>query len=84
MTTTSRPLVAAVIADHRKVVVVEVAYTVRDVATFLGISYYATQRLIASGKLRSRNTGRAYIVPGSAIHDYLDGTDAPIQHKDSA
>lgn len=84
MTTTTRPLVASVIADHRDVVVAEVAYTVRDVAKFLGISYHATQRLIAAGKIRTRNTGRQYIVPGSAIRDYLDGADEPMHHKDSA
>ena len=84
MTDTTRPLVASVIADHRKVIIAEVAYSVRDVAKFLGISYYAVQRLIAGGKIRTRNTGRHYIIPGAAIIDYLDGRDEPMQHKDSA
>lgn len=72
------------IADHREVVLARVAYTTADTAVFLGIDVQAVRRLIASGKLRARHTGKAYIVPGAAIIDFLNGHDEPMQHRESA
>lgn len=59
------------------------AYNVRTVARMLGISYDATRRLIHAGKLRARSTGKQYIIPASAVEEYLAGSDEPIQHPDS-
>jgi excisionase family DNA binding protein len=61
----------------------KLAYTVQQVAEMLGISYDATRRLINTGKLRARNTGKRYIIPQSAIDEYLAGSDDPIQHPES-
>ncbi len=72
------------INSHHEVVVAQVAYNTRDTAKFLGVSYFAAQRLLSSGAIRARNTGARYIVPGAAIIEYLDGRDEPLHHKDTA
>lgn len=78
--TVVRPL----IRDHEEVVIAQVAYDVSDAEVFLGISNHAVRRLIRSGQLRARNTGRSYIIPGKAIIEYLNGADEPMHHRDSA
>jgi hypothetical protein len=40
-------------------------------------------RLIQHRLLRARRGARGYMVPESAIREYLDGADDPIQHPDS-
>lgn len=72
------------INDHHEVVVAQVAYTVADVAIMLGVERHTARRLIRSGQIRARHTGKAYRVPGSEIIRYLDGADEPMRHKDSA
>lgn len=78
--TVVRPL----IRTHEDVVVEQVAYSVRDVMVFLGMSKDAVLRLIRSGRLRARENGRRYIISGKAIIEYLDGADEPMHHRDSA
>lgn len=83
-TKSSTTTVRKLINDHREVVIDKVSYTVSDVSQFLGVSYWVAQRLVREGKIRSRNTGNRYIVPGGAILDYLEGQDEPLQHPESA
>lgn len=59
------------------------AHTVQQVAGMLGLSDKQVRNLIQAGKLRTRSTGRRYLIPDSALHEYLDGADDPIAHPDS-
>ncbi|MEV5543950.1 helix-turn-helix domain-containing protein [Saccharopolyspora shandongensis] len=60
-----------------------VAVTVAVAAAMLSLSPWQVRKLIADGKLRARNTGKAYIIPVHAISEFLDGSDAPLRHPDS-
>jgi hypothetical protein len=84
------------VTSHRDREIEQMAYSVAEVAIMLGFctedspdnvkvsANTRTRRLIRSGQLRARTTGAAYIIPGSAVADYLDGSDDPIKHPDSA
>jgi excisionase family DNA binding protein len=54
------------------------AYKVPEAAKILGITPDQMRHLCRRGKIRSRNTGAAYIIPASAIDEYLAGADEPI------
>jgi excisionase family DNA binding protein len=54
------------------------AYSTTEVAATLGITGSQVRHLIRTGKLRARNTGKAYIVPASALDEYLAGADEPM------
>ncbi|EQD82050.1 helix-turn-helix domain-containing protein [Saccharopolyspora spinosporotrichia] len=59
------------------------AVTVAVAAAMMSLSSWQVRKLIADGKLRARNTGKAYIIPVAAINDFLAGSDAPMRHPDS-
>ncbi|QIZ38573.1 helix-turn-helix domain-containing protein [Saccharopolyspora sp. ASAGF58] len=59
------------------------AVTVRVAATMLSLSPWQVRKLIADGRLRARNTGKAYIISVHAIDEFLAGSDAPMRHPDS-
>ncbi|QUH04233.1 hypothetical protein HUO13_28660 [Saccharopolyspora erythraea] len=59
------------------------AVTVAVAATMMSLSSWQVRKLIADGKLRARNTGKAYIIPVTAITEFLAGSDAPMRHLDS-
>lgn len=82
--------------SNRDFDLIALAFTVAEAAVMLGfckpdsarnVKHAAAERvrrLIATGKMRARSTGASYIIPGSAINEYLDGSDEPIKHPDSA
>jgi excisionase family DNA binding protein len=47
------------------------AYTVAEVAAELRLPYRAALRLVREGQIRSRFTGRQYVVPREAVTEYL-------------
>ncbi|MCI2420729.1 excisionase family DNA-binding protein [Saccharopolyspora sp. K220] len=59
------------------------AVTVAGAAEQLCLSAWQVRKLIKDGKLRARNTGKAYIIPVAAINEFLAGSDDPIRHPDS-
>lgn len=70
---TSAPLFASAEALGR------LAFTPDEAAKVLGLrGAWTVRRLIQAGKLRARSTGARYIIPGSALVEFLDGTDAPM------
>jgi excisionase family DNA binding protein len=56
----------------------EVAIILREITDDGRPKYWTVGRLIKAGKLRARNTGKHYRVPGSAILEYLEGFDEPL------
>lgn len=55
------------------------AFTPEEAAKVLGLpGAWTVRRLIQAGKLRTRSTGARYIIPGSALVEFLDGADAPM------
>ena len=80
--TVARP----VINDHRDIIIAQVAYSLKDIQTLLGLSYDQVRGLVRGDnpKLRARITGKAYVVPGAALIDYLNGFDEPMRHPESA
>ena len=59
------------------------AHTTGEAAAILGLSIHQMRALIRSGKIRTRSTGRRYLIPDSALREFLDGSDDPIAHPDS-
>lgn len=61
------------------------AYGTAEVAAILGLSEkpWVVRHLIRTGKLRARNTGKSYIIPVSAVEEYLAGGDDPIEVKEA-
>lgn len=56
------------------------AFTPEEAAKLLGLpGAWTARRLIQAGKLRARTTGARYIIPGSALVEFLDGADAPMR-----
>lgn len=53
----------------------QLAYTVAEAADVLRMPYRAALRLVREGQIRSRFTGRQYVVPREAIDDYLTSAD---------
>jgi excisionase family DNA binding protein len=49
-------------------------YTHSEVETILKLSKVAVGNLLRSGRLRSVKYGRKYLVPATAIEDFLNGT----------
>jgi excisionase family DNA binding protein len=84
MSVTRPTVIRPLVQSHEDVVIEQVAYSVRDVQVFFGMSKDAVLRLIRSKHLRARANGRRYIIPGKAINEYLDGADEPMHHKDTA
>jgi hypothetical protein len=74
----------------------KLAFSILETAVLLGLvtdkatekervaAAAVVRRLIHRGRLRARQTGARYIVPGAAIEEYLAGHDDPIKHRDSA
>jgi hypothetical protein len=61
------------------------AYNTTQVATILGVRPWQVRNLIRTRQLRARSTGAQYIVPVSAVEEYLAGGDDPIaNHGDPA
>jgi excisionase family DNA binding protein len=56
----------------------QLAFNVAEAAVILGVKPWVVRRLIQNGKLRARQTGARYIIPKSAILEYLAGSDEPI------
>lgn len=57
--------------DDPGAVLPRLGYTVREVATSLGVAEKTIRRLIRAGDIRARWTGHAYIIPRTAIEDFL-------------
>jgi len=84
------------VPSHRGGDITQLAFTAAEAAVMLGFckedsddntraaANRKVRRLIISGALRARHTGAAYIIPGAALAEYLDGRDNPIKHPDSA
>jgi len=47
------------------------AFTVREVAESWGVPYIRVLELVQTGRLRAVRTGQRYLVPRTAIDDYL-------------
>ena len=47
------------------------AYTPREVAQLLGVSYATVMRLISAGKLQKRGDLRTILIPRSSVEDFL-------------
>jgi excisionase family DNA binding protein len=63
----------------------QLAFTPDEAAKVLGLpGAWTVRRLIKVGKLRTRTTGARYIIPGSALIEFLDGSDAPMRAGDDA
>lgn len=70
---TATPLLASVETVGR------LAFTPEEAAKVLSLSGpWTVRRLIQARKLRARNTGARYIIPGTALIEYLDGSDDPM------
>lgn len=77
---------AATLLDHHEIIDPVVAYSVHEVADFLGVPYRAALRLVNIGRIAARRNpvgGRATVL-GAALLDYLDGADEPMRHPESA
>lgn len=61
----------------------QLAYDTTETAHMLGMQPWNVRELCRSGRLRYRHTGRRYIIPRSAIEEFLSGSDDPIAHPDS-
>ena len=61
------------------------AYTISQIVErkLLPLSKRQITRLINIGRLRAINTGHMYIVPRSALEEFLASSDEPIHHPDS-
>ncbi|GAA2773550.1 helix-turn-helix domain-containing protein [Saccharopolyspora taberi] len=59
------------------------AFTVPAAAKYLGLTEKQLRRLLTTKQIRSRNTGRAYIISQAALDEYLAGADEPMRHPDS-
>lgn len=81
----------AVVAEERLVRIVQVAYSVEELATVTGLHPDALRRRIQSGRLRARHTGRRYIVTSPAakaaglwnahtLADYRDVIDQDVEY----
>lgn len=73
--------------DDATAVLPQMFFNVRQVAVIMGEimpdgrpKYWTITRLIDSGQLRTRRSGKHYIVPGSAILEFADGADEPMRH----
>lgn len=67
----------------RDVELVQVAYTVADTARAFGKPEQVVLRLVSAGRMPSRNTGRAYLIPGGVILDVLGSAHPDINdHRD--
>jgi hypothetical protein len=76
---------ASTLVDYRQVIDVAVKYTLQELATLLGLSYWTARRLVSANRITAVN-GRTVRVEirGQSIVDYLDGRDEPMQHPESA
>lgn len=78
------------VPSHRDLPLHQLAFSPLEVAVMLGLKPTdseggrAVRRLIQSGKLRARQTGARYMIPGDAVREYLEGNDEPIKHPESA
>ncbi len=73
------------INDHRTVIDVHAGYTVDELTVMLGLKIDAVRRLARpGGPLKVEHRRPRLIVLGQALLDYLDGSDEPIRHPDSA
>ncbi|GGM52980.1 hypothetical protein GCM10012275_24960 [Longimycelium tulufanense] len=62
----------------------QLAYSTVDVAKILGLTDGQVRNLCRTRKLRSRHTGKQYVIPKSAIEEYLAGSDDPISSHGGA
>ena len=58
-------------------------YGTKEVAEMFGLSESLIRRWCSNGRLRSRNTGRRYMIPRDVIEEFVAGTDEPIAHPDN-
>lgn len=57
-------------------------WTVPELAEDWRLDRFTILRLCRAGKLRSRNTGRRYLIPDSAVREYQQGRDEPLRATD--
>lgn len=76
---------ARTLVDYRDVIDPDVRYTLTELGTFLGLSYYAARRLVQAKRVQAINglTVRVEVL-GAEIIAYLSGSDDPMQHPESA
>ena len=74
---------ASTLVDHHDVIDPAVKYTLHELGRVLDLSYWAARRLVQASRIVADSGPRVWI-RGSAIVDYLDGYDDPMQHPESA
>ncbi len=52
------------------------AYSEREAADLLGISYWTLRELRIKGKVKARRMGRSFIYSRKALEQFVDGEDA--------
>jgi excisionase family DNA binding protein len=57
------------------------AYTVKEVREFLGISETTVYELVALGHLRSVKAGRRILIPKTVLDEFLGGTSEPTHEE---
>ncbi|MDX3661249.1 hypothetical protein PV646_28425 [Streptomyces sp. ID05-26A] len=76
---------AHTLIDYQQVIDAKVDYTLRELADFLSLSYFAARRLIEADRINPVGGPTARVhVRGAEILRYLDGNDEPMQHPESA
>ena len=76
---------ASTLVDYRDVIDPDVRYTLKELGTFLDLSYHAAWRLIRASRIAADNGSTVRVhVRGAEILAYLGGSDDPMQHPESA
>lgn len=76
---------AGTLVDYREVLDPDVEYTLKEAATFLSLSYYAAYRLVQAKRITPVDGPTVRVkIRGAELLAYLDGSDEPMQHPESA
>lgn len=76
---------AGTLVDYRNVIDPDVRYTLRELGTFLDLSYYSARRLVHASRIKAdTSTTVRVMVRGAELLAYLGGADEPMRHPESA
>lgn len=76
---------AGTLVDYQKVIDPDVRYTLKELATFLDLSYYAARRLVQANRIKAVDGPTVRVtVRGAELLAYLSGGDEPMRHPESA
>jgi len=76
---------ARTLVDYHDVIDPDVRYTLKETGAFLALSYYAARRLVQAQRIVAVDGPTIRVeVRGAELLKYLDGSDDPMQHPESA